>query len=90
MQSLERQLSRLRLENEILAALRTAMNGRTTFVVSGRLSLLRRANVILVLEDGKLTMTGTHEELVKVPGAYRETALLQLMDLETGPEGRAA
>ena len=79
-----------RTENEIVSALRQAMEGRTTFVVSGRLSLLRRADVILVLEDGKLTKTGTHEELAKVPGAYRETALLQLMDLDTGPEGRAA
>jgi len=79
-----------RTENEIVSALRTAMAGRTTFVVSGRLSLLRRADVILVLEDGKLTKTGVHDDLVKVPGAYRETALLQLMDLDSGPEGRAA
>jgi ATP-binding cassette subfamily B protein len=76
-------------ENEIGTALRSAMNGRTTFVVSGRLSLLRRADVILVLEDGQVTMTGTHDELVRRPGAYRETAQLQLMDLD-GPEGRAA
>ncbi len=79
-----------RTENEIVSALRAAMAGRTTFVVSGRLSLLRRADVILVLEDGKLTKTGIHEDLVKIPGAYRETALLQLMDLDSGPEGRAA
>jgi ATP-binding cassette subfamily B protein len=79
-----------RTENEILSALRQAMAGRTTFVVSGRLSLLRRADVILVLEDGRLTKTGTHDELVRLPGAYRETALLQMMDLETGPEGLVA
>ncbi|MBV8881154.1 MAG: ABC transporter ATP-binding protein, partial [Planctomycetaceae bacterium] len=79
-----------RTENEIVSALRQAMAGRTTFVVSGRLSLLRRADVILVLDDGKLVRTGTHDELVKIPGAYRETALLQLMDLDGGPEGRAA
>jgi ATP-binding cassette subfamily B protein len=79
-----------RTENEILAALRQAMQGRTTFVVSGRLSLLRRADLILVLEDGKLIKTGVHDELVKAPGAYRETALLQMMDLPTGPEGAVA
>jgi ABC-type sulfate/molybdate transport systems ATPase subunit len=45
------------------------------------LSLLRRADVILVLEKGRLARVGTHEELVHVPGIYRETALLQLMDL---------
>jgi ATP-binding cassette, subfamily B, multidrug efflux pump len=62
--------------------LRQAMTGRTAFVVANRLSLLRRADVILVLEKGRLARMGRHEELVRVPGIYRETALLQLMDLE--------
>ena len=68
-------------ENEIVSALRAAMTGRTAFVVSSRLSLLRRTDLILVLEDGRLTRTGTHEELVRQPGPYRETAALQIMDL---------
>ena len=68
-------------ENEIVSALRAAMTGRTAFVVSGRLSLLRRADLILVLEAGRLTQSGTHEELVRRPGPYHETALLQIMDL---------
>jgi ABC-type protease/lipase transport system fused ATPase/permease subunit len=58
------------------------MAGRTTFVVANRLSLLRRADVILVLQDGRLLQTGTHDELVQKAGPYRETARLQLMDLE--------
>jgi ATP-binding cassette subfamily B protein len=70
-----------RTENEIVSALREAMTGRTTFVVSSRLSLLRRADLILVLEDGRLTRSGTHDELVHRPGPYHETALLQIMDL---------
>jgi ATP-binding cassette subfamily B protein len=70
-----------RTENEIVSALREAMKGRTTFVVSSRLSLLRRADVILVLENGRLTQIGTHDELVHRPGPYHETALLQIMDL---------
>jgi ATP-binding cassette subfamily B protein len=78
-----------RTENEIVSALRQAMSGRTTFVVSGRLSLLRRADRILVLEDGRLSQSGTHEELVHGPGVYHETALLQIMDLGE-PGGRAA
>ena len=57
-----------RTENEIVSALREAMAGRTTFVVSSRLSLLRRADVILVFEDGRLTQTGTHDELAHRPG----------------------
>jgi ATP-binding cassette subfamily B protein len=70
-----------RTENEIVSALREAMQGRTTLVVSGRLSLLRRADIILVLENGRLTQAGPHEDLVRRPGPYRETALLQIMDL---------
>ena len=69
-----------RTENEIITALREAMSGRTTFIVSSRLSLLRHAEVIFVLEDGRLTQSGTHEQLVQQPGPYRETALLQIMD----------
>ncbi len=68
-------------ENEIVTALRAAMEGRTAFVVSSRLSLLRRADVILVLDNGRLVQTGTHEQLAHCPGPYHETALLQLMDL---------
>jgi ATP-binding cassette subfamily B protein len=77
-----------RTENEIVTALREAMTGRTTFVVSSRLSLLRRADVILVLENGRLTQTGMHDELAHRPGVYRETALLQIMDLDDA-KGRA-
>jgi len=70
-----------RTENEIVSALRGAMAGRTAFVVSSRLSLFRRADMVLVLENGRLTQSGTHAELVHRPGPYHETALLQMMDL---------
>jgi ATP-binding cassette subfamily B protein len=79
-----------RTEHEIVSALRAAMAGRTTFVVASRLSLLRRADVILVLNEGELLQIGTHDVLVRWPGLYRETALLQLMDLERDDEGAAA
>jgi ATP-binding cassette subfamily B protein len=68
-------------EHEIVTALRAAMASRTTFVVSSRLSLLRRADIILVLENGRLTQSGTHDQLAHRPGLYHQTALLQLMDL---------
>ena len=75
-------------EHEIISALRGAMTGRTTFVVANRLSLLRRADFILVLDQGRISHTGTHQQLLAMPGPYRDTALLQLMDLETpDPEG---
>ncbi|HVM48148.1 MAG TPA: ABC transporter ATP-binding protein [Candidatus Acidoferrum sp.] len=75
-------------EHEIVSALRVAMQGRTTFIVANRLSLLRRADVILVLEQGRLAQMGTHDELVRLPGTYRETALLQLMDLDEQEAGQ--
>ncbi len=76
-------------EQEIVSALRQAMTGRTTFVVANRMSLLRRADTILVLEKGRLIQQGTHDELVRLPGPYQATALLQLMDLAV-ESGRAA
>jgi len=69
-------------EHEIASALRLAMAGRTTFVVANRLSLLMRADVILVLDKGELLNIGTHEELIRASGPYRETASLQLLDLD--------
>ena len=49
----------------------------------------RMADVILVLDNGRLVQTGTHDQLAHRPGIYHETALLQLMDLAQS-EGRAA
>lgn len=68
-------------EHEIVSALRHAMVGRTTFVVANRLSLLRRADTILVLDEGRLVQNGPHSEIVRVPGPYREAAELQMVDL---------
>jgi ATP-binding cassette subfamily B protein len=76
-------------EHEIVTALRAAMANRTVFVVSSRLSLLRRADTILVLENGRLTRAGTHDQLAHQPGLYHQTALLQLMDLADA-KGNAA
>jgi ATP-binding cassette subfamily B protein len=76
-------------EHEIVTALREAMKGRTTFVVSNRLSLLRRADTILVLKQGRLVERGTHDELVHSRGLYHQTALLQLMDLGDSEEKTA-
>jgi ATP-binding cassette subfamily B protein len=70
-----------RTEAEIVSALRQALAGRTAFVVANRLSLLRRADVILVLDKGRLLHAGTHQELAHRPGPYHDMAVLQLMDL---------
>jgi ABC-type multidrug transport system fused ATPase/permease subunit len=69
-----------RTEQEIVSALRRAFQNRTAFVVASRLSLLRRADVILVLERGRITGTGRHEQLVQIPGPYQQAAMIQLME----------
>jgi ATP-binding cassette subfamily B protein len=67
-------------EHEIFEALDRAIAGRTTFIVAHRLSTLRRADVIVVLENGRIVQRGTHAELIKVPGPYLHVANLQLVD----------
>ncbi len=67
-------------EHEIFAALENAIRDRTTFIVAHRVSTLRRADFIVVLENGRIVQRGTHEELLRVPGAYRRVAALQLVD----------
>jgi ABC-type multidrug transport system fused ATPase/permease subunit len=67
-------------EHEIFEALDRAIAGRTTFIVAHRLSTLRRADFVLVMEEGRIVQRGTHDELMKLPGPYRRVARLQLVD----------
>jgi len=68
-------------EQEILEAMHRAMQGRTTFVVAHRLSTLRHADLVIVLEQGRIVQVGTHEELLELPGHYRTAATIQGIDL---------
>jgi ATP-binding cassette subfamily B protein len=67
-------------EHEIFEALDNAIAGRTTFIVAHRLSTLRRADFIIVMEDGRIVQSGTHEKLMREPGPYLRVADLQLVD----------
>ncbi len=70
-------------EQEILAAMDQAISGRTTFIIAHRLSTLRRADLILVLEGHAIVQRGTHEQLMAVQGPYQRVAKLQLVDEES-------
>ncbi|HEY2770115.1 MAG TPA: ABC transporter ATP-binding protein [Solirubrobacteraceae bacterium] len=59
-------------EQEIKAALREVMEGRTTFVIAHRLSTIALAEEIVVLEDGRVAARGNHNELVERSDLYRE------------------
>lgn len=65
-------------EHEMLDAMESAMKGRTTLVAANRISTLRRADLVLVMQKGRIIQRGTHDQLMLVPGPYRDTAKLQI------------
>ena len=67
-------------EKLIQAALDALMEGRTTFVIAHRLSTVRRADMILVMDKGEIVERGTHNELLARGGLYKEIYDLQLID----------
>lgn len=65
-------------EHRIRRGLELVLTNRTVFVIAHRLSTVRAANLILVLEHGRVSQMGTHAQLMGQPGHYREVAVLQL------------
>ena len=61
-----------RTEKVIQAALDKLMAGRTSFIIAHRLSTIQNADLILVLKDGDIVETGTHDELLAMNGVYSE------------------
>jgi ATP-binding cassette subfamily B multidrug efflux pump len=69
-------------EEEILARLRGVMRQRTSLIVSHRVSTVRGADQILVLDHGRIVERGTHDELIRVGGLYAELHKKQLLEEE--------
>src|ERR1051325_1609371 len=81
---LDEATSALDTESEALvqSALQNLMSGRTVFVIAHRLTTVRHADRIVVLEGGRITDSGTHEDLLTRLGTYRKLYELQFMELD--------
>jgi subfamily B ATP-binding cassette protein MsbA len=72
-------------ESLVQAALANLMQNRTVLVIAHRLGTIRRANRIAVLEDGRITSIGSHDELLTASATYQRLYQLQFMDMPEEP-----
>ena len=77
-------------ERRIQEALRRRAGGRTTFIVSQRISSVEHADEILVVDEGRVADRGTHAELLSRPGFYRDLYDLQVRQAEEASADLAA
>src|SRR4051794_28218458 len=73
-------------EDMIRKAMKFVMYGRTTFVIAHRISTVKQADLVLVVEQGRIVQQGKHRELMEQDGHYREIAFAQLYGDEEPPK----
>jgi ATP-binding cassette subfamily B protein len=71
-------------ERLVQSALEAAMAGRTTVIIAHRLATVKRADRIVVMDDGRIVETGTHASLVALGGIYANLAALQFHHVDVG------
>jgi ABC-type multidrug transport system fused ATPase/permease subunit len=76
-------------EDLIRRGMRFVLQGRTTFIIAHRISTVKQADLVIVLEHGRVTQMGTHDQLMEEEGHYRNIAQVQLYgdDVERDAEG---
>ena len=74
-----------RTERQIQRALETLLAGRTSFVIAHRLSTVRHADQVLVVDGGQIVERGTHQELLDRRGAYHDLYMRQFLRPTNGP-----
>jgi len=76
------------MERAIQDALAEVMKNRTTFIIAHRISTVKRADLILVMDQGRIVQQGTHDALLAQPGPYREFVRMQWqLGIESQEEG---
>ena len=75
-------------EELIQKAVEGLIHERTTFVIAHRISTVKLADIVLVMESGRITQRGTHKELMNQDGHYRDIAAVQLYgdDMKRAPD----
>lgn len=76
-------------ESRILSGLRDQLRGRTAFVISHRVTAVRGADLILVMEEGRIVERGRHEQLLALGGAYASLLRRQLLEEDLSMAGAA-
>lgn len=71
-----------RTEDRILQGLYQERHGKTTIIISNRVSTLRRTDRVLIMHEGRVIQEGTHQELIAVEGLYQDIYLLQQIEAE--------